>query len=153
MSAVEKIFLDTNVLVYAHDRAELVKGPQASSLLARLFASGQPTISIQVLSECFWAITRKIKQPFSNQDAGIEIARLNAAMRVVPLTWGLFEKALQSVHDHHFPWWDALIFAAAKQDSATTLLSEDFQNQRIVEGITFLNPFAPDFDLSALLKD
>jgi predicted nucleic acid-binding protein len=46
MSAVEKVFLDTNVLVYAHDRGEPVKGPHASSLLSRMLAAGKPLLSV-----------------------------------------------------------------------------------------------------------
>jgi predicted nucleic acid-binding protein len=44
MPAVEAIFLDTNLLVYAHDRTETTKGPTAAALLTRLLTAGRPMV-------------------------------------------------------------------------------------------------------------
>ena len=66
MSAAETILFDTNVLVYAHDRSEQTKGPLAKTLLTKIFAHGKPFVSIQVLSEFFWAVTRKIPIPLQS---------------------------------------------------------------------------------------
>src|SRR5947207_1878354 len=69
MSAAEKVFLDTNVPVYAHDRNEATKGPLAHTLLTRLLAAGRPLFSIQVLSEFYWAVTRKIPIRLTHDEA------------------------------------------------------------------------------------
>lgn len=80
-------------------------------------------------------------------EAVAEIRRLTALTSVIPLKQDLLENALQAVAAHGLPLWDAQIFAAAKLHQATAALSEDFQHRQTIDGITFLNPFAPDFSL------
>jgi predicted nucleic acid-binding protein len=150
MSAAGTIFLNTNVLVYAHDRSEAVKGPLASSVLNRIAAAGPPLISIQVLSEFYWTATRKIPAKLTDGQARAEIQRFRALAQIVPLDWSLFDRALQIVNRHGIPLWDAQILAAAAIRGATHVLSEDFQHGQTLEGVTFLNPFDPGFDLSSL---
>jgi predicted nucleic acid-binding protein len=90
MSGADTVFLDANVLVYARDRNEPVKGPRAQALLTTLFQAGQPLVSVQVLSEFFWAVTRKLKAPLSHDEAIAEARRLMILTTVVPLTPALF---------------------------------------------------------------
>jgi predicted nucleic acid-binding protein len=150
MNAAATIFLDTNVLVYAHDRSELVKGPVASSVLNRIAAAGQPLTSIQVLSEFYWTVTRKIPAKLSHGQAMAEVQRFRVVTRTVPLDWSLLDQALQIITRHSVPLWDAQIMAAAALNGATYVISEDFQHGQTLEGVTFLNPFDPSFDLSLL---
>jgi predicted nucleic acid-binding protein len=150
MSAAAVLFLDTNVLVYAHDRSELVKGPIASSTLSRVAAAGRPVISIQVLSEFYWNVTRKIPVKLTDAQARGEIYRFQALTHIVSLDWSLFDRALQIVSTHNIPLWDAQILAAASLAGATHLLSEDFQHGQTLEGVTFVNPFDVNFNLSSL---
>ncbi len=85
MSAAAETFLDTNVLVYARDRSETSKGPVAEGLLRDVFLAGQPLLSVQVLSEFFWTVTRKLPIPLTTQEATAEVRRLIALAYVVPL--------------------------------------------------------------------
>lgn len=151
MSAAESLFLDTNVLVYAWDRSEPVKGPFAKSLLQQILQTGRPCISVQVLSEFFWTATRKLPFPLTFDEATAEAKRLLALTRVEPLTPDLFTDALDAVGRHGMPLWDAQIFVVAKSNHAAVVLSEDFQHRRVIEGVTFLNPFAADFDIAEVL--
>jgi predicted nucleic acid-binding protein len=121
------------------------------TLLTGLLAAGRPILSTQVLSEFYWAVTRKLVLPLTHDEATAETTRLNLVARVVPLTWDVLEKALQAIATHQLPLWDAQILAAAVLNGATRVLSEDFQDGRVVEGVTFLNPFAPGFDTSRLM--
>jgi predicted nucleic acid-binding protein len=150
-AAVASLFLDTNVLVYAHDRNEPVKGPQARVLLTDLVAAGEPLVSIQVLSEFFWTVTRKLKPPLPPEDAADEVRRLNRLARVLPITWQIVDKALGAVATHGLPLWDAQIWAAAALNGASHVLSEDFQDGRTIDGVLFLNPFSANFSLAALI--
>ncbi len=145
MSGVAKLFLDTNILVYARDRSEPVKGPRAQLLLDEIFHIGPPVISVQVLSEFFWTVTRKLSIPLTPQEAIAEVERLIVLSRVVHLTVDLFEKAIALTTSNQIPLWDAQIVAAAVHADASIVLSEDFQHRQKLEGITFLNPFATDF--------
>jgi predicted nucleic acid-binding protein len=140
------VFLDTNVLVYARDRNEPVKGPRAQALLTALFQAGQPLVSVQVLSEYFWAVTRKLKAPLSLDEATDEARRLMVLATVIPLTPALFERALEIVASRQLSLWDAQIVAAASSCGATRILSEDLQHRQSFDGLIVLNPFAPDFD-------
>ncbi|HWY86576.1 MAG TPA: PIN domain-containing protein [Gemmataceae bacterium] len=151
MNDVEKILFDTNVLVYAHDRSETVKGPLAKGLLTQIFACGKPLVSIQVLSEFFWAVTRKIPIPLTNDEAIAEINRLQILSSLIVVTWDVLDRALQFVVNHSLALWDAQILAAANLHGAKFILSEDFQHRQTLETVTFLNPFAPDFDLTELI--
>jgi predicted nucleic acid-binding protein len=150
MSAAGEVFLDTNLLVYPFDRMEVVKGPLADSVVKRIFAAGRPVISTQVLSEFYWSVTRKIATKLSHDEACAEVQRLINLTRVAPLTLDLLERALQAIPKHQLPLWDALVFAAAILNGARYVLSEDFQHGRTAEGVTFLNPLDPAFDLSSL---
>ena len=151
MNGVAATFLDTNILVYARDRNEPIKGPRAQQLLTALFQAGQPLISVQVLSEFFWAVTRKLKMPLSHDEATDEIKRLMVLTTVAPLTPELIENAVDLVKLHQLPLWDAQIVAAASSCGARAVLSEDFQHRRSLGGLIFLNPFAPDFDEKEVL--
>ena len=151
MSGADNLSLDTNVLVYAHDRNEPVKGAQARALLAQIVIAGQPLVSTQVISEFYWTVTRKIPLPLTHDEAIAEVNRLRTLARVIPMTWDILTKAFEAIPKHGMPLWDAQIFAATLLSGATVILSEDFQHGCTLEGVTFLNPFAPDFDVGRIL--
>jgi len=50
------------------------------------------------------------------------------------------------------PYWDAQLWATARLNQVEVLLSEDFQDGRVLGGVRFVNPFAPSFDLAALVS-
>jgi predicted nucleic acid-binding protein len=152
MIAVTALFLDTNVLVYSRDRSEAVKGPRARDLVHKIFRRGRPAISVQVLSEFFWTVTRKLPLPLNPAEARAESRRLMVLCQVADLTPALFEKALSLNMDYQLPLWDAQIVAAAALCESAIILSEDFQHRQVLEGITFLNPFAADFREEEILE-
>jgi len=55
------VFVDTNVFVYASDNRETVKQPLAEEWLERLWREQSGRTSVQVLNECYWNLTRKIR--------------------------------------------------------------------------------------------
>ena len=152
MSGVASLFLDTNVLAYARDISEPAKHAKAQALLDEIFLAGLPVLSTQVLAEYFWTVTRKIPVPLTLDEATADTNRVIALTMVVPITLELFQAALQAVAQHGLPLWDAQILAAARLSRSTTVLSEDFQNGQTIGGVTFLNPFAAEFDLGRLLQ-
>lgn len=132
-------FFDTNILVYADDKASPAKQRRALELMAEHRRAGTGVVSLQVLQEYFVTVTRKL---------GVD-ARL--ARRKVELL-AEFDVAAPEVADilaaidlhrlHGFSFWDALILRSAKQAGCRVLLSEDFQVQRDVDGVRVVNPFA-----------
>ncbi len=49
--------------------------------------------------------------------------------------------AINAVENHRLSFWDAMLWAAAKQSGVNVLLSEDFQHGRELERVLFHNPF------------
>jgi predicted nucleic acid-binding protein len=59
-------------------------------------------------------------------------------------------EAMKASAEQSLSYYDALIWATARDASADFLLSEDGQHERELEGVRYLNPFAPDFDVAQL---
>ena len=95
----------------------------------------------QVLGELFWTITRSIPDPLSPADAVTEVERHARTWQVVSVSRETALHAVRAAAEHQIPYWDALIWAAAKLAGIRVVLSEDFQDGREIEGVTFQNPF------------
>jgi len=145
-----EILVDTNVLVYAYDRAEVQKQGRALDTLRRLVASGRGRLSAQVLAEFFQAATRKIRAPLSPADAHDQIATLIRAWALLPITPLVVLEAARGVRDHRLAYWDAQVWATARLNQIQLVLSEDFRDGQILDGVRFVNPFARAFDLAAI---
>ena len=82
----DRIFVDTNVLVYVYDRSESQRQRQALRVLDRLAMTGTGVISPQVLSEFFVAVTRKIAAPLSVAEAYERVKNYLQSWRILDLT-------------------------------------------------------------------
>ena len=143
-------FLDTNVLVYAYDPAEANKRRRAITLLDRLGSQQRGAISAQVLGEFFVTVTRKIMPPLTLEEAEQSIINYIRSWTVYDLTKHVVAEAVRGMRQHQLPYWDSLIWATAKRHGVPNVLSEDFSDGRLIEGVRFLNPFATTFDLTIL---
>ncbi|MDD2455597.1 MAG: PIN domain-containing protein [Kiritimatiellae bacterium] len=141
MSVAELVFIDTNILVYAHDRSETIKCPLARQVVLDAVRAGNAVISAQVLGEFFTTVTRKIAEPLSLLAARHELTLL-ARLRVIPLDSTLILRAIDMMSLHQTSYWDALILSAAELAGVKTLLSEDFNAGQNYGGIRVVNPFA-----------
>lgn len=141
MTADEMTFVDTNVLVYAHDSSEARKQPMALALLDRLWATRSGTLSTQILQEFYAVATRKFDPPMSRREAR-EIVALYATWPVIQVDVPLILTASQLEEQHKLSFWDALVVEAARRSGATRLVTEDLQGGRLIGGIKIENPFA-----------
>jgi predicted nucleic acid-binding protein len=131
-------FFDTNVLVYADDKATPAKQRRALDLLAEHRRARTGVVSLQVLQEYFVTVTRKLR-------VDPEIARRKVELLAE------FDVATPEVSDilaaidlhrlHRFSFWDALVLRSAKQTGCSVLFSEDLQQAREIDGIRIVNPF------------
>jgi len=131
-------FFDTNVLVYADDKAVPAKQRRALDLVAEHRRARTGVVSLQVLQEYFVTVTKKL-----HVDARV-------ARRKVELL-AEFDVAAPEVSDilaaidlhrlHGFSFWDALVLRAAKQAGCSVVFSEDMQNARAIDGLQIVNPF------------
>ncbi len=142
MSATkQRQFLDTNVLIYAHDLTSGDKHKKADALLQELWHSDEGCLSIQVLQEFYVNITRKIASPLTPELAIQIITALSTWQVHSPKVSDLTDAArLQARYQISF--WDAMILVSARQLGCQTLWSEDLSAGQDYEGITVRNPFA-----------
>lgn len=135
---VERVFLDANVIVYAHDTTEPVKRATAMEILRAGWHSViPPSLSIQVLQEVHVTLLRK---GVAAEDS-IQTVQAFLHWNVVENRKGLFLEALDVQQRHQLSFWDASIVAAAKAARALELWSEDFQDGRDYDGVLVRNPF------------
>ena len=141
-----KILVDSNILVYAYDRSEPEKQVKAAEILDRLFTIGEGILSAQVLAEFFVAVTRKIRHPISVEKAFDSLNNYAAAWEVLGLNSVNVIEAARGVRDYSFSYFDGQIWAVARMNHIPVVFSEDF-NPSWIEGVQFVNPFAPEFIL------
>ena len=133
-------FVDTNILLYAHDRNAGAKQTRAAQLLTQLWENRSGTLSTQVLQEFLVNVTRKLLTP-------IALPKTRDIVR----TYGLWVtrdtqiadilRATELMELTGFNFWDSLILASAEAVGAEVLYSEDMQHGQQVAGLTIRNPF------------
>jgi predicted nucleic acid-binding protein len=141
MATGDLTFVDSNVLVYAHDPSESRKQPLAEALLGELWASRLGCLSTQTLQEFYVVATRKFNPPMSRR-AAREIVALYAAWPLIQVDLPLILTASELEEGHKLSFWDALVVEAARRAGATRLVSEDLQTGRLIGGVRIENPFA-----------
>jgi predicted nucleic acid-binding protein len=134
-------FVDTNVLVYAHDLSETQRRPVAQVALDELWRARTGILSTQVLSEFYVVATRKFDPPMPRA-AARRIVGAYTAWPVVQVDGPLILAASTLEDRHTLSFWDALIIEAAARGGAARLLSEDLPTSRRIRGVTIENPFA-----------
>jgi predicted nucleic acid-binding protein len=144
---MDGILIDTNVLVYVYDLSEPEKRERALETLERVRGAGMGVLSAQVLSELYNVVTRKLEPPISPEEADGQLRALARVWPVVPVTSAVVFEAVRGVREYQLSFWDAQIWAAARLNHLSTVLSEDFNSGAVIEGVRFVDPFADDFRL------
>ena len=134
------VFVDTNVLVYAHDRSETQRQPVAQALVAELWRNRTGALSTQVLLEFYVVATRKYDPPMSRRDAR-QVVDAYSHWQLIQIDVALILAASLLEERHTLSFWDALIVEAARRAGADRLVSEDLQTGRRLAGVLIDNPF------------
>ncbi len=134
------VFIDTNVLVYAYDRADPVRRELAHAALTRQPASDL-VISGQVLGEFFTVVTKRLAHPLDVPTAQRAVESLSA-MRVVPIDAGVVRLGIEVAIGAQLSYWDGLIVAAAQVAGCDRILTEDLNAGARFGGVVIENPFA-----------
>jgi predicted nucleic acid-binding protein len=135
----EKYFVDTNILVYAHDRAAGLKHERARQLLERLWDSGQGVLSTQVLQELCINLRRKVTPPLPvNTIRGL--IQDYMSWEIVVNTPASVTQALDIEVRYETSFWDALILQAAESSGAAVLYSEDLNAGQRYGPVQVVNP-------------
>ena len=135
----DKTFIDTNVLIYAHDVDAKRKHGAAKSVLHELWSEHTGVLSMQVLQEFYVNVTRKISRPISKKSARLVVS--SYTIWCVDTTPAEISAAFQIEDESRIGFWDALIVASALRSGATRILSEDLNAGQTIAGIHIQNPF------------
>jgi predicted nucleic acid-binding protein len=133
-------FVDTNVLVYAHDVTAGDKHTRAKQLVADLWADGTGCLSVQVLQEFYVTVTRKVQRPLEPDVARQHVEDL-AQWLVHSPTVGDVVEAIQLHQVAKLAFWDAMVLISAEKLNCQVLWSEDLNTGQNINGIMVRNPF------------
>ncbi len=131
------VFLDTNVVVYAFDRADPAKQRIAIEVVE---GSERLVVSTQVLLESWWVLTRRLAEPLDETQASEVIDQL-CTLPVVSTDPQLVQQAIQTGLRFDIAVWDALIIEAARVAGCRRVLSEDLHTGQDFDGVVVENPF------------
>lgn len=137
----DRYFVDTNVLMYAHDSAAGKKHERAKALVQELWSSRSGVISTQVLQELAVNLRRKSKKPLDTKTVR-EIVSDYLTWQVVVNGGEAILEALDIEARYQVSFWDALVIQAANAAGAETLYSEDLSDGQSYGSVVVKNPFA-----------
>jgi predicted nucleic acid-binding protein len=137
MSAVA--FVDSNILIYAHDLDAGVKRERAVAKLRELWDSATGRLSVQVLQEFYVNATQKLATPIARSTAR-EVIQTYGVWVHHATTVETVTRATEISDLARISFWDALIVASAEEADADELLTEDLNDGQTIAGIKVLNP-------------
>jgi predicted nucleic acid-binding protein len=115
-----EVFVDTNVLVYSRDAAEPEKHRRARAWMAHLWATRRGRLDREMAR-------REVRSFIPWRPVAID-------PRVLEGAWHVQDR-------HRLSWWDSLIAAAAQAAGCAYLLSEDLQDDQLLDTVRVVNPF------------
>ena len=136
----EKVFFDTNILVYFVDGNDTRKQNIAQNLVKKAVQNRNGIISTQSLQEFFNVITKKCL--CSKSDAKTLVEMFSEQFPVTQVSVPQIQGAIDICIKHGVSFWDSLILSSANDSGCTIVYSEDMNNGQTIEGAKILNPFA-----------
>lgn len=138
-----RVSIDANILVCFVDRDAGDRHHRALQVLEQ--ASGADCVlTLQTLGEFFNVATRKSKIEPATAAQFIDDWRQVFPVHAADLR--ALDDALAATRQHRLPFWDAMLWATVQQAGCGLLLTEDFQDGRVLGSVTFVNPFDPGND-------
>ena len=135
----DKYFVDTNILMYAHDRAAGTKHERAKALVEELWRDRAGVVSTQVLQELSVNLRKKVRQPLDAK-ATRDIVADYLAWQVVVNGGESILEAFDFEARYQISFWDALVLAAANNSGAAVLYSEDLSDGQTYGSVRVVNP-------------
>ncbi len=134
----DKVFIDTNVLVYAQNDKEIEKQLICRKVLSSLIEKSLLVISTQVMQEYFNVATQKLGLEKLYVKRTIEMFDVYETINVKP---SIIFQAIDIHILNPLSFWDSLIISAAKSANCSMVLTEDMNDGQIIEGVKIQNPF------------
>ncbi|KQP08113.1 hypothetical protein ASF28_13620 [Methylobacterium sp. Leaf99] len=137
----DRLFFDTNLLVYGMDPRDTTKRAASAHLLKRAFGQGRMVISPQILNECYAVLVHK-RRLVSALEAASYLATLYPAC-TAPLDAQTHRAAIAVEARYRLSWWDSLAVASALQAGCRYFVSEDLGDGQTFDTLTIVDPFTP----------
>lgn len=134
-------FVDTNILVYAHDQSAGEKHAAARELVSRLWETRQGCLSVQILQEFYVTVTRKVAQPLKPEEAAEIIRDLSFWRTHAPSAEDVLG-AIDVQRHYHTSFWDAMVIHSAACLGCKIIWSEDLSDGQMYDAVQVKNPFA-----------
>lgn len=133
----DKIFFDSNILIYAFSIDEPVKKNIVDHLIESDYAI---ILSTQVINEFVYVMNRKRK--FSFDELAVTVKELKANFPIVPISMDTIQQALKISQQHKYSYFDSLMIASALEHGCTIICSEDMHNTHVIDDkLRIMNPF------------
>ena len=132
-----RLTLDANVLIHAIDEAA-IEHARAYEILHRA-VDGDCVQTLQSLAETFAVVSRK--PAFAHLEARRAVDHVRGLFPVVHAEPHDLEEAMRVVEHHKIQFWNAMLWATAKRAGCLLILSRDFQDGRVLDGVTIVDPF------------
>jgi predicted nucleic acid-binding protein len=139
------VLIDTNVLIYSTGIDGSPKAVAAYAVLKALSDNESGTVSTQVLSEYANTMLRLYSRA-ARQDVAHDLDDLRGTWPVLTVTETTVIDAVRGALEHGMSFYDAQLWATARLAGIDVVLTEDFTDGRVVEGVRFVDPFSPTFD-------
>jgi len=135
----DRYFVDTNILMYAHDASAGSKHERAKALVEELWRDRTGVVSTQVLQELSVNLRKKVRRPLDGKATRDIVADY--------LTWQVIVNSGESILEaidlesrYQISFWDALVVQAAQASGAETLYSEDISDGQTYGSVRAINP-------------
>ena len=145
-----KCFIDSGFLISAFDIAEPEKQEQAANLLNEIGTSGVGAVSTQIMAEFADAITHNLILSLDPDRTYQRVEELLGVWDVFVITPQVLLEAVRGMRDHNLAMRDGQVWATAKANNISIVLTESIPNGTEIEGVRFLNPFQAGFTLESI---
>ncbi|MDR2732361.1 MAG: PIN domain-containing protein [Fibromonadaceae bacterium] len=135
----EKVFIDTNIFIYAYTADDEPKNEASCDLLRENVGKENIVVSTQVLNE-FYSVMAKYD--YSHNQIKSYLIEIAEQVEVSPLSFRTIESCLLVKEKYGYSWWDSLVFTSALENDCEIIYSEDMQHGQVIENtLKIVNPF------------
>jgi predicted nucleic acid-binding protein len=134
---LSKVFIDTNIIIYANDKRDVRKQKKAQSVITELMRDGRGVISTQVLQEYASVAISKLGQ---SEEVVLRQLTLLETLETIRQTPQMIRRSVELKKTYQVNFWDACIISNAEAAGCDVLYSEDLSTGQFYSGMKVINP-------------
>jgi predicted nucleic acid-binding protein len=136
----DRIFIDTNIIVYTLDSENILKQTKAKVILDQFYSNQNYIISTQVVQEFCNVALRKLEPQVPEKMLSEFIATFPSG-QIELINLNTIDKALSVKTQYKYSFWDSLIIASAIHAGCNLLYTEDLKDHQSIDNLMIVNPF------------